>query len=549
MKRILALLICSLAAVFFWAVPVCGDAFSVYINGTAAEMDHIPIVNSGKVFFEIEDLFGLKARTTTWDPNKGLFVAALGDSTYLYDPANNILKAGEQIYYLKEPPLNIKGETYVCVQEFEQALNFRAAARENRVDLSGDLVPNPVSGGFPHYEIEAVYAEGKIYGWERVNLVNLRNRAVQDLLLVLPAPSINPKAKTKVYSVMLDGVPMEFQEGETYLRVVLPHSLEPKEKLELEISFDTLVPQGPSRLGYTGSCAVLTCWYPVVSLDASVPVYSSFGEPYSFQSGVYSVDLKVEKNLQVFSSLEQVAKIHEGDSSHYQFSSSLPIREAAFVVGHFRTETVASGGTQVCYAYNHYRSGVAEYAAKAMELFGQWWGIYPYPSLTLVEVPLAELHGMEYGGMVLLSSINQHDPFIVVHEVAHQWWQGMVGNNQEKEAWIDEGLANYSTLLFFEHTAGGYSNYLSRIRSMESQAGREGGKLERSLLDYSSEEEYRRNAYVRGALVWHQVRRQVGRNQLLAFLRSIQQHYRFSQITTEEIFFLLNNAFPTLELT
>ena len=58
---------------------------------------------------------------------------------------------------------------------------------------------------------------------------------------------------------------------------------------------------------------------------------------------------------------------------------------------------------------------------------------------------------MEYSGMIFLSEDifapeygEQRRAFLVAHEVAHQWWYDMVGNNQLEEPWLDEGLANWS---------------------------------------------------------------------------------------------------------
>lgn len=548
MKRFLSIAAIILASILLWVVPVCGDSFTVYVNGTVAEFENTPIVYSGKVYMELKELFGLLGRTTTWNSQENVFYGSLGHTNLVYDPAGNVLKLGEKdVYHFKRPPLKINGHIYVCAEEFAEHLNFRVELTKTNIELYGDLVPSAGSASFPHYEINAVFSGGTISGNEKVRLVNVKNRAVQDLLFVLPAASINPQSKINIHKVTIGGQTVEFQTDDTYLRVILPETLEPSRRCDLEISFDTPVPKGPSRLGYTDSCAVLSCWYPVVSLDESVPVYTNFGEPYSFQSGTYSVDLRVDKGRQVFSGLEQVGKEDREEDTCYKFSSSLPIREAVFVVGRFSTATSSSGNTKVCYAYKNYRPEVIKYASKALEMFGRWWGSYPYPSFTLVEVPLEQLHGMEYGGLILLSSINEYDPFIIVHEVAHQWWQGMVGNNQETEAWIDEGLANYSALLFFEDTLGPEA-YNARVKSMETQAeGGNFGKLRSSLLDFSNKKEYRNNAYIRGALLWHKVRQREGRDQIIGFLRNIQEHYRFDQITTDEIIFLLDNAFPEIQ--
>jgi aminopeptidase N len=44
--------------------------------------------------------------------------------------------------------------------------------------------------------------------------------------------------------------------------------------------------------------------------------------------------------------------------------------------------------------------------------------------------------------------------FLVAHEVAHQWWYGLVGNNHHQHAFLDEGLAEYASFLYFEREHG-----------------------------------------------------------------------------------------------
>lgn len=56
--------------------------------------------------------------------------------------------------------------------------------------------------------------------------------------------------------------------------------------------------------------------------------------------------------------------------------------------------------------------------------------------------------GMEYPGFVLLIAPNSP----VVREVAHQWWYGLVGNNEYADPWLDEAFAMYATDVF----AGGH---------------------------------------------------------------------------------------------
>ena len=70
------------------------------------------------------------------------------------------------------------------------------------------------------------------------------------------------------------------------------------------------------------------------------------------------------------------------------------------------------------------------------------YGPYPWPSFTLAFGPDLAGEGIEYPGLVFMGP----DPrgFILPHELAHQWFYGLVGNNQARDPWLDEGLASWA---------------------------------------------------------------------------------------------------------
>jgi aminopeptidase N len=68
--------------------------------------------------------------------------------------------------------------------------------------------------------------------------------------------------------------------------------------------------------------------------------------------------------------------------------------------------------------------------------------------------------GMEYDGLIFLSSdfYKQYNgtarsnlATIGVHEIAHQWWFSLVGNDHALEPWLDEALSTYSERIFYEN--------------------------------------------------------------------------------------------------
>jgi hypothetical protein len=90
-------------------------------------------------------------------------------------------------------------------------------------------------------------------------------------------------------------------------------------------------------------------------------------------------------------------------------------------------------------------------AAAALKYYGEWYGAYPYPSLTIVDpVFQSDSGGMEYptiftAGTRWLSPRGSNDPeYVVLHEAGHQFWYGLVANNEVEFAWLDEGINEYS---------------------------------------------------------------------------------------------------------
>jgi hypothetical protein len=74
----------------------------------------------------------------------------------------------------------------------------------------------------------------------------------------------------------------------------------------------------------------------------------------------------------------------------------------------------------------------------ALEFYSALWAPYPFPQLTLQDGPSA---GMEYP-MVINSNRGAAD-----HETGHQWWPMMVGNNETRYGWMDEGFNQYMNIL------------------------------------------------------------------------------------------------------
>jgi hypothetical protein len=86
----------------------------------------------------------------------------------------------------------------------------------------------------------------------------------------------------------------------------------------------------------------------------------------------------------------------------------------------------------------------------ALRSYGAWSAPYPYPQITVVDPAWGSASGgMEYptlftGGASVFAPASLHSPEgVTIHECGHQFWYGLVGNNESEEAWLDEGFNSY----------------------------------------------------------------------------------------------------------
>jgi aminopeptidase N len=100
----------------------------------------------------------------------------------------------------------------------------------------------------------------------------------------------------------------------------------------------------------------------------------------------------------------------------------------------------------------------------ALDLYGRWFGPYPYNELDIIAAPLAGALGVSWAGIIyldgpgMLGVLAPNDPVrfasIVAHEVGHQWWGSLVGFNSNDHTFLLEGLTNYVSILWIGATSG-----------------------------------------------------------------------------------------------
>lgn len=157
--------------------------------------------------------------------------------------------------------------------------------------------------------------------------------------------------------------------------------------------------------------------------------------------------------------------------------------------------------------------------AEAATFFRERTGVDAIPNgYRQVFMPQPGLFGQEATGLALmteaaLQNLEAGDVVLMAHELAHQWWGVSVGIDSWSDFWLNEGVAEYASLLFLEH-ASGKTRFESEIANLRSRFA----DLQASGKDRPLHFESWKDAsdalgdlpYVKGALFLHRLRTQIG---------------------------------------
>lgn len=326
-------------------------------------------------------------------------------------------------------------------------------------------------------------------------------------------------------------------EDENVLRVGLEKSVAPGERAQITVSYELRLAAVDHRTGIAERAVNLGNFYPVLCVYEEPGgfyecAYYSNGDPFYSACADYSVTLTADADYVVASSGETVSAAQNGAKKTYGYSLE-NARDFALVLS--REFTVLQAETNgISIAYYYYEDEAAAETLALIErcvtYFEDTFGEYPYRTYAAVQTGFC-YGGMEYPGLAMLSDgVTGLDYlYTAVHETAHQWWYAAVGNNQIENGWMDEGLAEYSTLLFFENnpeygltreglTGNAHTAYNAYCSVYSQVFGKADTTMDRKLCDYG-EYEYVNIAYNKGMILFDTLRDTLGERKFFSALR------------------------------
>jgi aminopeptidase N len=158
---------------------------------------------------------------------------------------------------------------------------------------------------------------------------------------------------------------------------------------------------------------------------------------------------------------------------------------------------------------------------------------------------------MEYPGIVFIS-INYFDGAIanigkvIVHETVHQWFYGIIGNDEIEEGWIDEGMTSYMTS-WYDLNYVDKNTYSADMKNYKSKLDQVGGKdkviMIKSAADYSDWSEYGIAAYTKSLLMFSDLYDEYGEEKFIEFLQTLYNEYKFKIVKQDDIVNVANAVF------
>lgn len=291
------------------------------------------------------------------------------------------------------------------------------------------------------------------------------------------------------------------------IKLNLNEPIKPGETITIETPFFVKLPEVFSRLGHTGKHYEITQWYPkpaVYDNDGWHPMpYLDQGEFYS-EFGTFDVKITLPKNYRVMATgdlingedeyawLDSLAV--EGDELHSlndkEFGKAIKNLEKLERISseeiktlHFHQENVHDfawfadpkwivrkgelrfeESDRSVTLWSMYLPKNAElwensieYLSDATYWYSKFFLEYPYNHVSAVDGDLSAGGGMEYPNITVISSDgNSKDllEYVIMHEVGHNWFYGIIGSNERDHAWMDEGLNEYANIRYWNKKYG-----------------------------------------------------------------------------------------------
>ncbi|MFI7601655.1 M1 family metallopeptidase [Actinoplanes sp. NPDC049681] len=331
----------------------------------------------------------------------------------------------------------------------------------------------------------------------------------------------------------------------TALPITLPAPLAQGRSASVGFDLKIVIPSGVDRFGHDGSYYFIGNALPVLAVrDGAgwhLDPYTNNGESFYQLASDYDVTLDHPTSMAVPATGTSTDSAGTAGRT-VTHAVGKQVREFAWAAGPFKkiSGTTAAGVKVNVYSVasisNRSASSMLSVATGALDAHASRFGAYPYGEADVVLDNGFWFGGMEYPGFVLdlVSST------ALAHELAHQWFYGIVGDDEYSTPWLDEGFTDYATDLYFNKTGSGCG--------ITWQSSAE--KLTNSMAYWDAHSSrYSTVVYGYGKCTLHDLRRLIGSTAMTQLLRSYAASHWYGVSTVADFKAAAQAAAGSTDLT
>jgi hypothetical protein len=391
-----------------------------------------------------------------------------------------------------------------------------------------------------------------------------------------------------------DGNPEDY----SVARVRLPEPVEPGGSVTVQVEFEAQLPSIIARTGFASDFHLVGQWFPKLGVFEGVDGWNCHqyhaNSEYFAEFGSYRVTINVpagwvvaasgveitrmevpndpDRGLQVVYSADRVhdfawtaapGSLMEVVSSDFEPGRDVP---AAWLERAMRTLGLSAAElelapTRLRLLLPRSQAMLAERNLRAARLglawYGLWYGPYPYSQLTVVVPPptAEEAGGMEYPTFItgFGSRLLSVAPFrwlsipetVVIHELGHQYFYGMLASNEFEQAWLDEGLNSYEEMRCMDAVVADrlapdlhWRGFWSRERIAQSTF-RAPFTIDQYSWRFRSSSSYFAASYGKTALALRTLEGLIGADRFARAMRAYFDRFEFGHPTGNDLFAVL----------
>ncbi|ALF55117.1 aminopeptidase [Nostoc piscinale CENA21] len=374
--------------------------------------------------------------------------------------------------------------------------------------------------------------------------------------LVLDAVNLN------IHSVQVDEVAQKFDYDGEQLSIQLDQPTELEKRILIAIAYsaekpqrgiyfiqpDKHYPHKPTQVWTQGEDEDSRFWFPCFD--------------YPGQLSTSEIRVRVPKPLVAISNGELIETIEEGAEKIYHWSQQQvhPTYLMTLAVGDFAEIRDEWQGKPVTYYVEKGREADAKRSMgktpRMVEFLSEKYGYpYPFPKYAQVCVDDFIFGGMENTSATLLTDRcllderaaydNRNTESLVVHELAHQWFGDLLVIKHWSHAWIKEGMASYSEVMWTEHEYSAEEAAYYRLIEARSYLSEDSSRYRRPMVTHVYREAielYDRHIYEKGSCVYHMIRAELGEELFWHAIQTFVQDNAHKTVETIDLLRAIDKA-------